>query len=259
MALLFRWNRAPCTWTAAIQTECAMALCQASGYGYQGLFVAASNNPCTASFVAGVAYFYVWTVDQVQYASYTNDAQISANCYLSGTAAPTVQPTPPPTPVGMIRVVSAGTVTRPHCSWNRSPCVWNSSVETECAQALCEASGYGFQGIFVSASNNPCTQSFVSGTAYFYLWTTDTVAYAAYTNDAQITALCYPTARITVISDGSARRPHCTYVWGYSELTSTHIYEIFCFLYFEIQNRFKYCLPRADDIEYSRLLENAHC
>lgn len=223
------WNRAPCIFNSSVEALCAQGLCVASGYSF-GTFVSASNNPCTSSFVTGEYYFYLWTTGAVEYRNYANDAQITALCS-SSSAAPT---TPPPSTFsGTITVISAGTATRPHCSWSTGPCVWNSTIQTECAQALCQASGYGFQGTFVRASNNPCTSSYVDETAYFYLWTTDTVVYANYINDAQITSACIPTVsgRVTVISDGTALRPHCSWssscVWN--TITQLECAQALCF------------------------------
>lgn len=42
----------------------------------------------------------------------------------------------------------------------------------------------------MSASNNPCTSSFVSESAYFYSMDRRDVRFSSFTNDAQITALC---------------------------------------------------------------------
>lgn len=85
-------------------------------------------------------------------------------------------------------IVSDGSKTKPHCSW-ASTCKWDTSAQAECAQKLCESSGYS-SGMFVSASNDPCTASFTNDS--IWAWKLDEKVYfqAYYQSEAQITASC---------------------------------------------------------------------
>lgn len=85
-------------------------------------------------------------------------------------------------------ITSDGSKARPTCSWYRS-CSWTTSSQQDCAEALCEASGYD-DGTFVSASNNMCTSSVYSGSHWVYLWDTGELGYYGLRNEALITAKC---------------------------------------------------------------------
>eukprot|EP00041_Stephanoeca_diplocostata_P039460 m.1630324 g.1630324 ORF g.1630324 m.1630324 type:complete len:2428 (+) comp25398_c0_seq4:138-7421(+) len=173
-----------CSWNGDTQRECARALCQASGYGFQGTFLSASNNPCTSSFVSGRYHFYLLDRDYVDYGSYTNDAQVMAQC---------IAPTTPTAAMEVVdryevAVVSAGTRSRPHCSWMVN-CTWSPAMQTDCARALCQASGYDYEG-FLSASNNPCTGTYTEHASYFFVMSYGDIRYEMHTYNAQITARC---------------------------------------------------------------------
>uniref|UniRef100_A0A0G4HXU7 P/Homo B domain-containing protein n=1 Tax=Chromera velia CCMP2878 TaxID=1169474 RepID=A0A0G4HXU7_9ALVE len=106
-------------------------------------------------------------------------------------ATPSTTPAPSPTPEWTDETgteTSDGTELRPYCTWGSS-CDWNEDTKQECATALCEAAGYR-NGTFVSASNNPCDESFVSGYAYYHVLGRTGVRRDDYTNEAQITATC---------------------------------------------------------------------
>lgn len=96
------------------------------------------------------------------------------------------------------QVVSDGTKERPYCSWH-TYCTWDADAQAECAQTLCQASGYA-DGIFVSASNDPCTVSYASdsGADWFWLLDKDEYRYTVAFKDAQVTACC-GTAQMTSV------------------------------------------------------------
>eukprot|EP00041_Stephanoeca_diplocostata_P027797 m.772384 g.772384 ORF g.772384 m.772384 type:complete len:1239 (+) comp23247_c0_seq4:176-3892(+) len=221
------WDRSPCQWTPLEQQNCALGLCESSGF-VTGVFVSASNNPCTSSITTGSSYYaIIMSSGQVLYGQYSNEARVLARCSNgSATAPPTASPG-----TGTV-ITSDGSVTKPYCSWHSS-CMWNASAQTECAQALCNASGYGWSGRFVNASNNPCSTSYATGTQWFYSIDRDMLVYTALTNDAAVTAVCThavtappttgpptvtpaPTApgSAIVVSDGSVARPYCTWNRG---------------------------------------------
>jgi len=91
---------------------------------------------------------------------------------------------------GATTVISDGTVERPYCTWSSAPCSWTTAVQDECAQKLCEASGYT-TGTFVSG-NDYCAgdADIVSGAWY---WDVDRDVYESdvdYSKESAITASC---------------------------------------------------------------------
>ncbi|CAK0860721.1 unnamed protein product [Prorocentrum cordatum] len=112
----------------------------------------------------------------------------------------------PPAAAGTTEAVSDGTADRPFCSW-RSQCTWDAAAMAECATALCQAGGFA-AGVFVSASNDPCTMSFApnTGSDWFWLLDDDEVKYTLAKMDAQVTACC-GSATTTVISTAMTPAP----------------------------------------------------
>ena len=92
------------------------------------------------------------------------------------------------TPPKVVRVKSNGTRELPYCTWN-STCVNDAATQNECAQKICEASGFK-KGVFVSQSNNMCTSSAVSGSVWH--WVTDQNEYKLgdYSDESAIEADC---------------------------------------------------------------------
>jgi len=90
-------------------------------------------------------------------------------------------------------IKSDGSAKRPHCSWG-SWCKWTAATQANCATGLCKASGYK-GGSYVSASNDMCKRSFVTGRHHFYQINKDNaggkVVHGGHANDAQITAKCF--------------------------------------------------------------------
>ncbi|CAK0834100.1 unnamed protein product, partial [Prorocentrum cordatum] len=93
---------------------------------------------------------------------------------------------------GMIIVTSTGlTESSPHCSWTIE-CTWDSATQAECAMALCQGQGYT-AGVFVSASNDPCSASFTSSPFWYHNLHNFSVEYMSSSRPwgvAQITAGC---------------------------------------------------------------------
>ncbi|MEY4630815.1 MAG: hypothetical protein RIQ81_935, partial [Pseudomonadota bacterium] len=87
------------------------------------------------------------------------------------------------------RVFSDGTEQRPVCSWSEE-CKWDQAAMEECAEKLCQASGFS-GGKFVESTNNPCTTSKVDGTTW--AWRLDKGDYhrAGYDKESLILADCY--------------------------------------------------------------------
>lgn len=110
------------------------------------------------------------------------------------TTMTSTSPTTTPTTPDSIVIVSDGTRSAPHCTWNMSPCVWDQSVKEKCAKGLCEAVPGREYVDFIDASNDYCRESFISGTAWFYLALTSGAPYqqGSWSSDAQITASCKP-------------------------------------------------------------------
>jgi hypothetical protein len=98
----------------------------------------------------------------------------------------------PQAPVELF-VISDGTPTRPHCSWQNT-CTWDRTTQENCARRLCEAAGHA-SGTFMSASNDMCVSSFTDQPFHYYA--VDTGQYVSTTNpqgnEAQITANCQQT------------------------------------------------------------------
>jgi len=86
------WNSV-CTWDAATQESCAVALCQAQGYT-TGAFVEASNDMCATSFTSDQVWMYVHDTSAITFGNYQKEAQITASCETYPTPAPV------PTPAG---------------------------------------------------------------------------------------------------------------------------------------------------------------
>ena len=95
--------------------------------------------------------------------------------------------------VGCAQVTSDGSSSRPHVSWSSS-CSWTSTNQALAATALCTVGGYD-SGAYVSASNDPCSSSFMSGSHYYFKLDSGLASGTIHgpsspTAEAQITATC---------------------------------------------------------------------
>ena len=113
------------------------------------------------------------------------------------TRAPTVKPSTsrPSTeaPTSGFLVTSDGTQARPYCSWY-NVCQYDLSVETLCAEKLCEASGLAYDPstVFVSSSGNMCESgnNIYEGYAWHYVVDFGYYLYDWLILESAITARC---------------------------------------------------------------------
>lgn len=176
-----RQNRPRCSWDIQCigddtqDSECAQKLCEAAGF-VTGTFVSRSNNYCSSSF-SNDGSFWHWFLDDNVYvfSDRENEASITADCSLPGS--------------GDI-VISDGTRARPHCSWDEV-CAGDTTEDEECAQMLCEASGYS-SGEFLSRSNEYCTSSLLDDSLEAWYWSVDQDDYifSSTASEASIIAMC---------------------------------------------------------------------
>jgi hypothetical protein len=139
----------------------------------------------------------------VHLAETSDEAQLTVSC---GGA--------PPSPPSAVTIVSDGTETHPHCSWDNT-CNWDTASQQTCATALCNAAGYALGGTFVSASNNPCDVSFTDDTIWYFSIDGGDIAQSSPSAEAQVTARCSedsptappPPAGVQVMSDGTDKAP----------------------------------------------------
>jgi len=101
-----------------------------------------------------------------------------------------------------ILVTSDGSQARPYCSWNGA-CRYDSSVETVCAEKLCEASGFSYDSstVFVSSSGNMCESgnNIIDGYVWYYLVNQGYYEYGNYYLESAITARCVDSSTFTSI------------------------------------------------------------
>jgi hypothetical protein len=161
-----------CTWDQSSQGRCAMYLCINSGYS-QGEFVSATNDMCASSFTSGSMYYVDYGTGEVKNGSTTNEAGITADCWI---------------PAGANIVISDGTQKKPHCSWG-STCTWDQNSMDSCAKHLCKASGFS-SGKFISATNNMCTTSMTSSSMFYVDYVSGEVKNGSTSNEAGIVADC---------------------------------------------------------------------
>ncbi|CAE8603086.1 unnamed protein product [Polarella glacialis] len=107
--------------------------------------------------------------------------------------------------VKAVIVMSDGSPTRPHCSWN-TDCTWDAASKTECAQKLCERSGFD-SGTFVSASNDMCSSSYSGVASEYYLVDDNVYYYCDFLFEAQIQAECVTATSTTTSSSSSLSSP----------------------------------------------------
>ena len=93
-----------------------------------------------------------------------------------------------PSPVGAPIIRSDGTQERPYCSWNGA-CENTPENDQECAEALCQASGYA-SGTFISKSNDYCNSSVETGQNWYWEIDVDQYVFAGKKKEAIITAKC---------------------------------------------------------------------
>lgn len=91
--------------------------------------------------------------------------------------------------------ISDGSVVAPYCAGGPVNCTWDAKTKNICANALCEASGFR-RGIFKSASNNMCTDSYTSKGGFVYITEYRSMTYEFYQNEAAITAQCTDNALV---------------------------------------------------------------
>ena len=89
-----------------------------------------------------------------------------------------------------VEITSDGSEALPYCTWSTS-CTWDTAVQDECAQKLCEASGYG-AGTFVSGNDFCASDADVTSGVKVWYWVVDKDVYEErdYIKESVITAAC---------------------------------------------------------------------
>lgn len=92
------------------------------------------------------------------------------------------------------RVTSDGSYARPYCTWS-SYCSWDGITQADCANALCQRSGYT-SGRFVSG-NSMCSSGVAAATgltSHYWIVDSDEYTTGSYGYESQVTAQCSGTA-----------------------------------------------------------------
>ncbi|XRB11842.1 hypothetical protein RI054_03g16750 [Pseudoscourfieldia marina] len=121
-----------------------------------------------------------------------SDTNLPENATMEESVVPAGEGVVQPDSSGLF--VSDGSARKPYCSWEMN-CVWNDTIKAECAQKLCERSGYT-NGTFVDSYRStgmcpPGNPSIVSGR--FHYWTITSKRYMSgdFNREARITARCF--------------------------------------------------------------------
>jgi len=90
-----------------------------------------------------------------------------------------------------VEITSDGSEALPYCTWADSPCVWDMAIQEECAQKLCEASGYG-TGSFVSGNDFCASDADITSDKKAWYWVVDKDIYEFmdYYKESIVTAAC---------------------------------------------------------------------